>query len=153
MTMEGLDIRSMTISELENMVVSYGENRYRGAQLFSWFHEKKVQNYDQMTNISKAFREKLKGVRSLMPVEVEKVGTNGNNYKIVEKFGRADATAKYGALLSGTSATSMWDDITAATYNAANNYITMTMASGKTVPVLKEASVLCANSVYGIEPA
>ncbi len=73
MTMEGLDIRSMTISELENMVVSYGENRYRGAQLFSWFHEKKVQNYDQMTNISKAFREKLKGVRSLMPVEVEKV--------------------------------------------------------------------------------
>ena len=73
MTMEGLDIRSMTISELENMVVSYGENRYRGAQLFSWFHEKKVQNYDQMTNISKAFREKLKSDRSLMPLEVEKV--------------------------------------------------------------------------------
>ena len=73
MMMEGLDIRSMTISELENMVVSYKENRYRGAQLFSWFHEKKVQNYDQMTNISKAFREKLKGDRSLMPVEVEKV--------------------------------------------------------------------------------
>ena len=73
MTMEGLDIRSMTISELENMVVSYGENRYRGAQLFSWFHEKKVQNYDQMTNISKAFREKLKSDRSLMPLEIEKV--------------------------------------------------------------------------------
>ncbi|MBO4799045.1 MAG: 23S rRNA (adenine(2503)-C(2))-methyltransferase RlmN [Lachnospiraceae bacterium] len=71
--MEGLDIRSMTISELENMVVSYGENRYRGAQLFSWFHEKKVQNYDQMTNISKAFREKLKSDRSLMPLEIEKV--------------------------------------------------------------------------------
>ena len=73
MTMEGLDIRSMTISELENMVVSYGENRYRGAQLFSWFHEKKVQNYDQMTNISKAFREKLISDRSLMPLEIEKV--------------------------------------------------------------------------------
>ena len=34
-----------------------------------------------------------------------------------------------------------------------HNYITMTMASGKTVPVLKKASVLCTNSIYGIEPA
>lgn len=70
---KGPDIRSMTISELENLSVSYGENRYRGEQLFSWFHEKKVADFDQMTNISKAFREKLKEKQSLMPLVIEKV--------------------------------------------------------------------------------
>ncbi len=70
---EGPDIRSMTISELENLAVSYGENRYRGAQLFSWFHEKKVVDFNEMTNISKEFREKLIKDRSLMPLEIEKV--------------------------------------------------------------------------------
>lgn len=73
MMMEGLDIRSMTISELENLAVSYGENSYRGAQLFSWFHDKKVEDFDQMTNISKAFRERLGREQSLMPLEIEKV--------------------------------------------------------------------------------
>jgi len=112
-----------------------------------------VEDYMMRLDVEPLDYDALSAIYGLMPVEVVKVGDSGNNYKIVEKYGRADATAKYGALLSGTSATNMWDDITAATYSAANNYITMTMASGKTVPILKEASVLCTYSVYGIEPA
>ena len=112
-----------------------------------------VEAYMMKLDVEPLDYDALSAIYGLMPVEVVKVGDSGNNYKIVEKYGRADATAKYGALLSGTHATNVWDDITAATYNSANNYITMTMAQGKTVPVLKEASVLCTNSVYGIEPA
>ena len=112
-----------------------------------------VEDYMMRLDVEPLDYDALSAIYGLMPVEVVKVGDSGNNYKIVEKYGRADATTKYGALLSGTSATSVWDDITAASYDASHNYITMTMASGKTVPVLKKASVLCTNSIYGIEPA
>ena len=112
-----------------------------------------VEDYMMRLDVEPLDYDVLTAIYGLMPVEVEKVGSSGSNYKIVEKYGRADATTKYGALLSGTSATSMWDGITAATYDAENNYITMTLASQSDAPVLKKASVLCAQSVYGIEPA
>jgi len=90
-------------------------------------------------------------VYGLMPVTLEKVGTSGNNYKVVEFFGKGDATAKYGALIA-EEATTVLDGVTAATYDSANNYLTMTLATGSTAPALKKASVLEANGIYGIEP-
>ena len=89
-------------------------------------------------------------VFGLMPVTLEKQGAT-TNYKVVEYYGKGDATAKYGALLA-TNATSVMDDITAATYDSVNNVISITLATGKTAPVLKAASVLATNGIYGIEP-
>lgn len=90
-------------------------------------------------------------VYGLMPVTLEKVGSTGNNYKLVEYYGKGDATAKYGELISDNVA-SVLNGATAATYDATNNYITVTLASDSTAPTLKAASVLEANGIYGIEP-
>ena len=90
-------------------------------------------------------------VYGLMPVTLEKVGSNGNNYKLVEYYGKGDATAKFGELISDNVA-SVLNGATAATYDATNNYITVTLASDSTAPTLKAASVLEANGIYGIEP-
>ena len=90
-------------------------------------------------------------VYGLMPVTLEKVGSSGNNYKLVEYYGKGDATAKFGELISDNVA-SVLNGATAATYDATNNYITVTMASDSTAPTLKAASVLEANGIYGIEP-
>lgn len=90
-------------------------------------------------------------VYGLMPVTLEKVGTSGNNYKLVEYYGKGDATAKFGELISDNVA-SVLNGATAATYDATNNYITVTLASDSTAPTLKAASVLEANGIYGIEP-
>ena len=90
-------------------------------------------------------------VYGLMPVTLEKVGSTGNNYKLVEYYGKGDATAKFGELISGNVA-SVLNGATAATYDATNNYITVTLASDSTAPTLKAASVLEANGIYGIEP-
>lgn len=90
-------------------------------------------------------------VYGLMPVTLEKVGSSGNNYKLVEYYGKGDATAKYGELISDNVA-SVLNGATAATYDATNNYITVTLASDSTAPTLKAASVLEANGIYGIEP-
>lgn len=90
-------------------------------------------------------------VYGLMPVTLEKVGSTGNNYKLVEYYGKGDATAKFGELISDNVA-SVLNGATAATYDATNNYITVTLASDSTAPTLKDASVLEANGIYGIEP-
>lgn len=63
MTMENIDnridIKSMTIDELEELLVSMGDKKFRGKQIFSWLHEKLVVSFDDMTNLSKPLREKL----------------------------------------------------------------------------------------------
>ena len=92
----------------------------------------------------------LSGVFGLMPVTLEKIGSSGNNYKVVEYEGKGDATAKYGALIA-ENATDVLDGVTAATYDAANNVLQLTVTQNAT-PALKKASVLCTNGIYGIEP-
>ncbi len=71
------DIMSKTVNELEDLVISLGENKYRGAQLFSWFHDKKISDYAEMTNISKGLRERLKKDYPLMAVRPENVIKSG----------------------------------------------------------------------------
>lgn len=88
-------------------------------------------------------------VYGLMPVTLEETETSGS-YKLVEYYGKGDATAKYGTALA-TAATTAMNNVTAATYNATSNVLELTVSSGQT-PSLKAASVLCGAGIYGIEP-
>lgn len=58
--MEKVDIKSYSLTELEEYIISIGYKKYVAKQIFSWFHEKGVKDYDEMTNISKSLREELK---------------------------------------------------------------------------------------------
>ena len=55
-----MDIRSMNLEEMEALAISLGEKAFRGKQLFQWVYEKQADDFDEMTNLSAAFREKLK---------------------------------------------------------------------------------------------
>lgn len=62
--MEKTDIRSMTLPELEGFIVErLGDKKFRAKQIYDWMHVKLVQNFDEMTNLSKNLRERL-GIRS-----------------------------------------------------------------------------------------
>ncbi|MBR5012101.1 MAG: radical SAM protein, partial [Clostridia bacterium] len=52
-----VDIGSMTLSELEEYIVSAGESRFRAKQIYGWLV--KGVDFDGMSNISKTLREKL----------------------------------------------------------------------------------------------
>lgn len=54
-----LDFRSLTIEEIENYLVSIGEKKFRGKQIFKWIH-RGVMSFDEMTDISLGLREQLK---------------------------------------------------------------------------------------------
>ncbi|HTY38459.1 MAG TPA: 23S rRNA (adenine(2503)-C(2))-methyltransferase RlmN [Bacteroidota bacterium] len=52
-------LKGLSLPELQEYVESLGEKRYRAAQLFSWMYSKGAQSFDEMSDISKEFREIL----------------------------------------------------------------------------------------------
>ena len=53
------DLKSMTVEELTAWCRDQGQPAFRGKQVFTWLH-KGVTSFDEMSNLSKPLREKLK---------------------------------------------------------------------------------------------
>ena len=53
-------IYSYSLDELTSKMLSLGQSTYRSKQIFSWLYKKRVTSFDEMSDISKTFREKLK---------------------------------------------------------------------------------------------
>ncbi|MCH1982285.1 23S rRNA (adenine(2503)-C(2))-methyltransferase RlmN [Ruminococcus sp. OA3] len=70
------DIRSMTFSELKDVMEKMGEKSFKAGQIFDWLHRKMVSGYDQMTNISRTLREKLQREYPLYEPEAVQVQTS-----------------------------------------------------------------------------
>ena len=58
--MEKTDIKSLNKTELRQVIEAMGEKKFRADQLYDWMHVKLARSFDEMTNISKAFREQCK---------------------------------------------------------------------------------------------
>ncbi len=57
--MEKIDIKSLQLEQLKEYVSSLGAKPFVAGQIYSWLHEKCVDSFGEMTNISKALRDKL----------------------------------------------------------------------------------------------
>ena len=57
--MDKKDIASFSYDELIEEMKQIGEKPFRAKQIYSWLHEKLADSFDEMTNLSKALREKL----------------------------------------------------------------------------------------------
>jgi len=58
--MEKADIKNLSKDELEKALAKIGEEPYRAAQIFRWLYKAGVKSFDEMTDIGKELREKLK---------------------------------------------------------------------------------------------
>lgn len=54
------DIKSLSLGELQQQMGQIGEKAFRAKQIYQWMHEKLAEDFDAMSNLSKALREKLK---------------------------------------------------------------------------------------------
>lgn len=54
-----MHLYDMTLPELTAWLKDLGEPSYRAKQIFDWLYVKRVRSFDDMTNLSKALREKL----------------------------------------------------------------------------------------------
>ena len=63
------DIKSYSLAQLEEYLLSIGEAKYRAGQIFEWIHKKNIKDIDEMSNISAKLRLKLKEDCTLLNVE------------------------------------------------------------------------------------
>ncbi|MEY4098886.1 MAG: hypothetical protein RL300_57 [Pseudomonadota bacterium] len=68
--------------DLEGLTVfceRLGEKRFRAVQLFRWIHQKGASQFDEMSDLAKSLREKLKGVACIkaMPVVSQHMSADG----------------------------------------------------------------------------
>jgi 23S rRNA (adenine2503-C2)-methyltransferase len=77
------DIKSQTNEELEAQFKAWSEPAYRVAQVLDWLYVHRATDWDAMTNLPKALREKLRGHFSLRKLE------------LIRKQGSRDTTQKF----------------------------------------------------------
>lgn len=78
------DIKSLTFDELNSEITSIGLPKFRTGQIYSWLHEKGVDSFNEMSNLSKDLRQKLSDKYFIPSVKIED--------KYVSKI---DETVKY----------------------------------------------------------
>ena len=58
--MSKTDIKSLDFQALQTEIEKVGEKKFRAKQMYEWMHKHLVRSFDEMTNLSAAFREKCK---------------------------------------------------------------------------------------------
>ena len=64
------ELRSQTREELEARFQEWGEPAYRVGQLLEWLYVRRVTDWDAMTNLPKALREKIAGALRIAVAEI-----------------------------------------------------------------------------------
>lgn len=82
--MEQIEIKSLSLAQLKNIVTEMGEKAFRAKQIYEWLHQKQAESFDEMSNLSAVFREKLKERCVLTTLKMLEVQTS-----------KIDGTQKY----------------------------------------------------------
>ena len=77
------DLKSMTLEEMTTALKAMGQPSFRGKQVFTWLH-KGVTSFDEMTNLPKDLRDKLKSEFTLTVPKVAR-----------KQMSKQDGTIKY----------------------------------------------------------
>ncbi|MCI5614004.1 MAG: 23S rRNA (adenine(2503)-C(2))-methyltransferase RlmN [Agathobacter sp.] len=88
MSCEKVDLKSLSLNQVCDFLQELGEPKFRGKQIYQWLHKKQVDSWDEMTNVSKSLREKLKENCTLTSLKKEAV-----------QISKIDGTRKYLFLL------------------------------------------------------
>jgi 23S rRNA (adenine2503-C2)-methyltransferase len=65
-----VNLLGMSEQKMTEFFASIGEKSFRAQQIMKWIHHLGAEDFDQMTNISKSLREKLKEIAEITPPEV-----------------------------------------------------------------------------------
>ena len=69
------NIYDLTIEELEQYFISIDEKKFKAIQLYTWLYDKKIKEFEEITDIKKSIIEKLKNdfvIGNIKKIKVEK---------------------------------------------------------------------------------
>ncbi len=83
-----IDIKSLNITELTELILSHGYPKFRAAQIYSWLHQKSVTSFKEMTNIPKSMISDLSSICYISVANIEKklVSSYDNTIKYLFSF-------------------------------------------------------------------
>jgi len=67
-----VNLLGLSQAKMEAFFAEIGEKKFRAQQVLKWIHHLGAESFDDMTNISKSLREKLKDIAEIRPPEVVK---------------------------------------------------------------------------------
>lgn len=70
--MEKQKLIGSSLAELENLIITLGQPRYRADQLFNWLYKRQITSFTEMTNFSKYFRNQLTDIATIPVVVLER---------------------------------------------------------------------------------
>ncbi len=96
-SVEKVNLLGLTLPKMEAFCLSIGEKKFRGAQLVKWIHQQGVTDFDQMTNLAKSFRDRLKDIAEVRPPRVTFQGdsTDGTRKWLMEVDGGSKIETVY----------------------------------------------------------
>lgn len=79
-------LSGLKLKDLENMMEELGATKFRAKQIHNWIYSKSVSTIDEMTNLSKDFREELKtkAVVTETKIKVKQVSSDGTIKYLIE---------------------------------------------------------------------
>lgn len=69
-TAQKTNLLGLTREKMEAFFLSIGEKKFRAEQILKWIHHNRVGDFEEMTNLGKALREKLAGLAEIRGPEV-----------------------------------------------------------------------------------
>jgi 23S rRNA (adenine2503-C2)-methyltransferase len=84
--LEKINLLGLSKSKMEAFFHQAGEKSFRATQVLKWIHQNNVNDFEQMTNLSKALREKLSAIAEVRPPKVisENISQDGTRKWIIE---------------------------------------------------------------------
>ncbi|MEO9476814.1 MAG: 23S rRNA (adenine(2503)-C(2))-methyltransferase RlmN, partial [Cyclobacteriaceae bacterium] len=92
------DIRQNTLPQLTEYFLSVGEKAFRARQVYEWLWVKSARSFDDMTNLSKALREKLQAEFEIRPITIDN-SQHSNDGTIKSAFRLFDEELVEGVLI------------------------------------------------------
>ncbi|MEP4599091.1 MAG: 23S rRNA (adenine(2503)-C(2))-methyltransferase RlmN, partial [Cyclobacteriaceae bacterium] len=92
------DIRQNTLPQLTEYFLSVGEKAFRARQVYEWLWVKSARSFDDMTNLSKALREKLQAEFEIRPISIDN-SQHSNDGTIKSAFRLFDQELVEGVLI------------------------------------------------------
>lgn len=96
------NIRELTLKELEEYFETMGEKKFRAKQVYEWLWLKPVQDFDEMTNISKELRQRLRESFRLPGLKIDATQHSADG-TIKSRFRTHDGHLIEGVLIPTTS--------------------------------------------------
>ena len=83
---EKIRLSGLDKAELETLMESLDEKKFRAAQILSWLYTKNASSFDEMTDIKKDLREKLANIAYITDVKIKtkQISTDGTLKYLLE---------------------------------------------------------------------